>query len=85
MLGFSIVYVQYLFHADAFFRSIGHDLQAINSVPLSLFAFLRSLAPIQGVPLDVSHPHNAFYATKLAQGVGFCLRSRLLTHMFRLV
>ncbi|CAH8586091.1 unnamed protein product [Dicrocoelium dendriticum] len=31
--------------------SLGNDLKAINSVPTALYAFLRSLKPIEGIPL----------------------------------
>ncbi|KAG5448279.1 ADP-ribose glycohydrolase ARH3 [Clonorchis sinensis] len=37
---------------DKVVESLGHDLKAINSVPLSIFAFLRSLRPIEGIPLE---------------------------------
>ncbi|TGZ34279.1 hypothetical protein CRM22_011414 [Opisthorchis felineus] len=37
---------------DKVVESLGHDLKAINSVPLSIFAFLRSLRPIEGIPLQ---------------------------------
>ncbi|TGZ34276.1 hypothetical protein CRM22_011414 [Opisthorchis felineus] len=39
---------------DKVVESLGHDLKAINSVPLSIFAFLRSLRPIEGIPLQVT-------------------------------
>lgn len=37
--------------AEEVVRSLGNDLKAINSVPTALYAFLRSLKTIQGIPL----------------------------------